>query len=282
MTRTLLQALEPDAPAPRRWRLDDIPWEQTRSEAVAGSEELFYMVTTASLIESATDRYARNLADHYSGEPDIADWLLDGWEPEEMQHGRALRRYAEAVWPDFPWEQAFEGFRAEFSEKVKPESLLPKRSLEMAARCVVEMGTASYYTALSRASADPVLSEVARHIFEDEVGHYKHFYRYFQRLRGPDGVSRAQVAGALWHRLRVTRGEDTDIALKHVRRWRFPGEAYDVHVYRDVVKRCRRLAARHFPHQMAVKMLLRPLDLAPRAQRGLERVVETVARHAII
>ena len=36
----------------------------------------------------------------------------------------------------------------------------------MASRCVVEMGTASYYTTLSRASPEPVLSLLTRRIVE--------------------------------------------------------------------------------------------------------------------
>jgi hypothetical protein len=268
--------------ARRRWRIEDIPWRQARREQVVSSEELFYMVTTASLLESTTHLYARNLADHFAAEPELATWVMEGWLPEEHQHGRALREYTLTAWPHFDWEAAYAGFLDEFQRVCKGEALLPGLSRELVSRCVVEMGTASYYTALGRASPDPVLASVTHHIYEDEVGHYKQFYRHFLRLREVEGVTRPQVAGALWHRLMMLRDEDTYIALKHVRAVQFPGSAFGPRVHRDVVKRCRRLAARHFPHQMAVKMLLKPLDLRPAAQHGLESVVETVVRHAII
>lgn len=240
------------------------------------------MVTTASLLESTTHLYSRNLAEHFAAEPELAGWVRNGWEPEELQHGRALREYTLTAWPDFDWEAAYAGFLEDFRAVSKPEALLPTMSLELVSRCVVEMGTAGYYTALSRASPDPVLAAVTHHIYEDEVGHYKQFYRHFLRLRGVEGVTRTQVAKALWHRLTMMRDEDTYLALKHVRAQQFPGAGYGPGVHRDVVKRCRRLAARHFPHQMAVKMLLKPLDLRPAVEHGVERVVETVARHAII
>ena len=266
----------------RHWKLADIPWRDIRRDAVTSSEELFIMVTGASLIESTTHLYAGNLIKHFAGDEEIARWLKRGWEREELQHGRALREYVRHAWPDFDWDTVYAGFLRDFSAVAKPEALLPARSLELVSRCVVEMGTAGYYTALSRASADPVLSQLAHNIFEDEVGHYKHFYAYFLQRRDADSVGRRHVAGALWHRLKMLQDEDTYIALKHIWAQRYPGADYDRGVYHRVIKGVRHLAARHFPHPMAVKMLLKPLELPPPAQRAAHWLVESVARHALI
>ena len=266
----------------RRWTLEDIPWGSLRRDLVADSEVLYYMVTTASLIESTTHLYARNLVEHFAADDEIAEWLADGWEPEELQHGRALREYVRRAWPEFDWEAAYAAFLQEFTALCQVEALLPLRSLELVSRCVVEMGTASYYTALSRVSDDPVLSAVAHHIFEDEVAHYKHFYRYFLRHRAIDHVSRTQVLGALWHRLKMMEDEDTYIALKCACAQRYPGRSYDRGVYQAEIRQIRSVASRYFPHEMSVKMLLKPLDMAPVAQRAAQVVMETLARRVLI
>ena len=56
---------------------------------------------TASLMESATDLYTENLVDYFAGDEEVTLWLEQYWLPEELQHGRALRRYVEAAWPQF-------------------------------------------------------------------------------------------------------------------------------------------------------------------------------------
>jgi hypothetical protein len=262
----------------QHWRLEDIPWARLKREAVADNETLFYMVSTASLIESTTHLYSSNLAAHFTGDDEVEGWLREGWETEELQHGRALREYCRHAWPELDWDALYEAFLSDYGAHCKLENLLPLRSLELVSRCVVEMGTSCYYTALSQASADPVLEQVARHIYTDEIGHYKHFYKYFLRYREQEQVGRAQVLGALWHRLKMLEDEDTYIALKHVYAVRQPGRPYGQREYKRLIKQVRALASRHFPHQLSAKMLLKPLDVAPAAQRVIEPLVEGFSR----
>jgi hypothetical protein len=263
------------------WSLDDIPWHLIHQDAVARTEAFFYLVAAASLMESATDLYTENLIDYFAGDEEITSWLEKYWLPEELQHGQALRRYVEVAWPEFDWEPA----RRRFVEEFRPfcdTALEPTRSQEMASRCVVEMGTASYYRTLSRASPDPVLATLTRHIAEDEVRHYKHFYRYFRRYRDAETPSRAAVLAALWRRLRMTGGEDSFIVLKHVYNAHHPGEPFDVGVYRRVRRECHALVRDHIPHEMSVRMLLKPLGLGPRIQRLTLPVIAALARHAAL
>ncbi len=267
-------------PARRHWSLDDIPWPAIRHDAVAGSEALFYLIAAASLMESATDLYTANLIDHFAGDDEVTAWLERHWLPEELQHGRGLRRYVEAAWPDFPWERV----RAPFIEEFGPfcdEALERARGLEMASRCVVEMGTASYYTSLSRASPDPVLALLTRRIAEDEVSHYKHFYRFFRKYREIERPARGDIAPALWRRLRMSGGEDRLIVLKHVHRARHPGEPFDAAVYRTIHRQCQALLREHFPIEMSVRMLLKPLALGPRVQRVAVPVIAALARRVV-
>src|SRR5690348_5805343 len=87
------------AAARPHWSLDDIPWHMIRQDAVAQTA-FFYLVATASLMESATDLYAENLIDYFAGDEEVTSWLERYWLPEELQHGKALRRYVEVAWPE--------------------------------------------------------------------------------------------------------------------------------------------------------------------------------------
>jgi hypothetical protein len=266
--------------ARRHWSLDDIPWHSVGHDAVARHEAFFYLVASASFMESATDLYTENLVEYFAGDEEVTSWLTNYWLPEELQHGRALRRYVETIWPDFDWEPAYRRFVEEFRPYCDT-SLESARSLEMASRCVVEMGTACYYTTLFRASPDPVLALLARRIADDEVRHYKHFYRYFRNYRDAERPGRAKVVPALWRRLRMTGGDDSFIVLKHVYGAHRPGESFNIRVYRSVRREGRDLVRDHFPHEMSVRMLFKPLALGPRTLRAALPVAVAIARRLV-
>jgi hypothetical protein len=266
--------------ARRHWSLEDIPWHAIQHDAVARNKAFFYLVASASLMESATDLYTENLIDFFVDDDEVTSWLEHYWLPEELQHGRALRRYVEIAWPEFDWGPAFRRFVEEF-RPFCDVALEAARSLEMASRCVVEMGTASYYTTLSRGSPEPVLSVLTRRIVEDEVRHYKHFYRFFRKYRGMESPSRAAVVPALWRRLRMSGGDDSFIVLKHVYTARHPGDSFDLGVYRNLRRECGDLVRDHFPHEMSVRMLLKPLGLGPRTQRAALPLALALARRLV-
>ncbi|MGH8397809.1 MAG: ferritin-like domain-containing protein [Gammaproteobacteria bacterium] len=255
------------SPVHQRWTLDDIPWQGIDRTALANREILFYLVTTASFIETATDTYARNLIEYYASDAEATAWLDQHWQHEELQHGRALKHYVQTAWPDFDWDQVYNAFFAEFSANCVVEALEPGHCLEMVSRCIVEMGTSSYYTALSALSPEPVLSLLTQLIREDEVRHYKYFYHSFLRYRESEQIGRWKIFRAILRRLRMIDGEDSSIALKHAYSICHPGKPFDDHLYRRIQKQGRHLLGPHFPHEMSVKMTLKPLALNPQVQK---------------
>jgi rubrerythrin len=284
MNRRAPIAVEPDLDgnraSRRHWSLEDIPWNLVRRDAVTEERAFFFLVASASLMESATDLYTENLVEYFAGDEEVTSWLAQSWLPEELQHGRALRRYVETAWPEFDWEPAYRAFVEEFTPYCDV-ALEPARSLELASRCVVETGTASYYTTLSRASPDPVLAILARRIADDEVRHYKHFYRYFRSYRETERPSRAAVVPALWRRLRMTGGDDSFVVLKHVYKAHDPSAPFDTKLYRDLRREGRELVRNHFPYEMSVRMLLKPLDLGRRTQHAALPVAVALARFLV-
>ena len=270
-----------DAAPPRRWRVEDIDFSHIEHSRIHDNEALFYLLTSASFIESGSDLYTSNLVGHYADYPEVADWLRGHWEHEELQHGRAFAAYVQAAWPQFPWQRAFEGFIAEYGPMCNVDELEDDRTLELAARCVVETGTTTYYQTLRGLSEEPVLTELLGHIRADEVSHYKHFLGYFKQLRAQRPVARTRVAKVVYRRLLELRESDADVALRHV--WAHKGDMFadGANRFDEISQRVSRLVSSRLPADQAVRMLLKPLMLPRRVESWIERPLERLARRVI-
>jgi hypothetical protein len=248
------------------WSIDDIPFQDLDHDAVRDDRQLFYSLAAGSFIEITSDLYTANLVAFYQGDDEVTGWLSEQWEPEELQHGAVLRRYVETAWPDFDWDAVYRGFLAEYSGHC---GVADNQALELAARCVVETGTATAYRALSEMTAEPVLKRIAANISTDEVRHYKYFYRFFQRYRERERTGRFAVARTLWQRVNEVDVEDAFLAFKHVWLASNPGGEFRHRDYAEFRAHVWRSAGHHYPYNMAVRMLLKPLELNPTVVRGI-------------
>jgi rubrerythrin len=249
------------------WSLDDIPYDEIDKALVRGDEYLFYTLASASFIEITSDLYTGNLIEHFRDDPEAVDWLEKRWQHEEVQHGVALRRYVETVWPEFPWIEAYRRFFDEYARLCSVEYLAPSHALEFASRCVVETGTATFYRMISEAAPEPVLRKLTANISSDEVRHYKYFFKFFRRYRDREHPSQIKVAWTLLHRAIEIDTEDGFIAFKHVYLTRHPEREFRPSIYREFRGRTWSTARSHYPFGMAVKMLLKPLNLSVPAGR---------------
>jgi hypothetical protein len=242
------------------WTIDAIDWKQLEPERARTDTMVYYLVAAGSFIETSAHLYSANLVGHFS-DPALRRWLAESWEPQELQHGRALRRYVEAVWPELDWERGYADFFADYSPLCRRESLEQRPALELAARCVVETGTATFYTALHRRAEDPVLRELTERIRQDEVRHYTRFREFLDAHRSAARVGRAQILGALYRRAAAARNEDAYLGFKHAWRMRHPGGAYDDALFERFSAELGDMMSRCYPYRMALQMLLRPLEL---------------------
>lgn len=176
------------------WSLDDIDWGAFDASKV--DIELLQAVKAASMVEYNARDYVTYLTNVFA---DDSSLLRDirRWGEEEEQHGKALGRWAEIADPSFNFEEAFARFRAGYGLPLDMmESVRGSRAGELLARCVVESGTSSFYSAIKDASEEPVLKQIAGHIAADELKHYKLFYNNFGRYQSelPTTFSRLKVA----------------------------------------------------------------------------------------
>jgi hypothetical protein len=196
------------------WTLDDVQWSTfDRSKATPW---MIAAIKAAAVVELNAPDYVSYLKRVFK---DAGAGTLDAieqWGCEESQHGRALGRWAEMADPSFKLEEAFARFRAGY----KPEhfsgpdgiSIRGSRRGEMIARCVVESGTSSYYTAIKDATDEPVLKEIAGRIAADEFRHYKLFYETLQAQDEPDLPFWRKLMVAIG---RVTESDDDELAYAY-------------------------------------------------------------------
>ena len=277
----------PAAPA-LPWRLQDIDFSRLERDKVRGDDALFFLLATSALVEAATHHYASNLIDYYAGDAELATWLRAQWQPEELQHGEALRAYVEAVWPEFSWDRAFGGFYPEYAAACTQEELEPSRALEMAARCVVETGTSTLYQTLNTYATEPVLREITARLKSDEVRHYSYFYDAYRRYCAENGrPPRWKVGRALLRRVLEAFSDDGDIAFRHAWNGRHPDRPSTPENYKTFQKAMRERITPCLPVTMSTKMLLKPLALPPRVNGwavsllgGVVRLAAGVGRRA--
>jgi rubrerythrin len=265
-----------------RWRIEDLDFSSIDLARVRNDENTFYLVACASFVESGSDMYTDNLLVLFGDNPEVAAWLRGQWEVEELQHGQALRAYVEHVWPEFDWQRAYANFLAEYAAYCKVDLLEPTKALEMAARCVVETGTATYYRALSRSVDEPVLQNLAARIAHDEVNHYKHFYQYFRQYRDREGVGRSRVLLTLSRRTLEMRNEDADCAIRHVMQVRAPVHAADPGFLRRRSASMSAAVRTNLTPEMTLKMIMRPLELPPRVQAWVQFPIQQLMQHVFL
>jgi len=191
-----------------QWTLNDIAWDRfdpTRVDPI-----LLKVAKAASLVERNARDYAAYLCSVFSDDPEVLRTVHE-WAAEEVQHGMALGRWAQMADPTFDFDEAFARFAAEIKLPIDAkESVRGSRTGEWVARCIVETGTSSMYTALAQAAEEPVLKQICQSIAGDEFRHYKLFYSHLKRY-----LVRERVG--FWRRLWVALGraaetEDDELA----------------------------------------------------------------------
>jgi rubrerythrin len=257
------------------WTLDDIGWDRFDPSKV--DPELLKVIKAASLVERNARDYAAYLCSVFKDDPEVLR-TIHAWAAEEVQHGMALGRWAQMADPGFDFEAAFRQFIAEIKLPLEAtESVRGSRTGEWVARCVVETGTSSMYTALAQAAEEPVLKQICQHVAADEFRHYKLFYSHLKRYLVSEKVG-------FWRRLRVALSraaecEDDELAYAYYAANHRHDGPYDRRTY---VERYARRTFRHYRYshiERGFAMVFKVVGLKPHG--WLNRVVAIVAHRVL-
>lgn len=243
------------------WTLDDISWDKFDPAKV--DSEMLRIVKAAAMVEHNGGVYADYLTSVFHDDAEFQR-AARRWAAEEVQHGKALAKWAKLADPDFDFEGRFADFSAKITLPTGADhSVRGSRCRELVARCMVEVGTSSYYTALREATEEPVLREICAHIARDEIRHYKLFYTHMARYREIErlGVVRRLMVGLS----RIGESEDDELAYAYYAA-NNNGEPYDR-------KKCAkaymsRAYGFYRPHHIerGITLIFKAVGLKPRAR----------------
>lgn len=240
------------------WTLEQIPWSSFDRTKI--DPDLIKVVKAAAMVEYNGGDYATYLCSIFEDDAEFCQVVKD-WAVEEVQHGAALARWAELADSDFDFQTCFTRFTDGYKLPLgATTSARGSRAGELVARCIVETGTSSYYTALMEASSEPVLKEICRNIAADELRHYKLFYSHLRRYLERDGIN-------AWQRVkialsRITESEDDELAYAYYAA-NHPTETYE---RRRFTRAYARRAYRYYQRrhvERAIAMILKATGLKP-------------------
>jgi hypothetical protein len=195
----------------KHWRLDDVNWDRFDPDKV--DPALIPLVKAAAMVERNGRDYAVYLGRVFADDPAFRD-AAGYWADEEVQHGDALAKWATLADPAWSYERAFARYRDGYKLPLDAlASVRGSRTGELIARCMVETGTSSYYTALAEAAQEPVLRQVCKLIAADEYRHFKLFYDHMRRYLAREHIG-------ILRRLRIALGrigesEDDELAYAY-------------------------------------------------------------------
>jgi rubrerythrin len=209
--------------AEKHWDLDDIKWDTFDSSKV--DPGILQVVKAAAMVEYNGGDYATYLCNVFPDDPKFQA-EAKRWAAEECQHGEALGRWAEMADPSFDFQGAFKRFIQGFRPDLETtESIRGSRSAELVARCIVEVGTSGYYSALADATDEPVLKDICKRIAADELRHYKLFYTNLRRYLEREQIGKLRRLMIALSRINET--EDDELAYAYYAANAPAGTPYD-------------------------------------------------------
>lgn len=189
-----------------RWNVDSIHWENFDHSKV--NPDLLVLAKTASVVEYNSADYVKYLRNVFAGDESLCE-AVDVWGEEEIQHGLALAKWAELADPTWNFDRALIRFRESFQVPLNAqESIRGSRSAELVARCMVEVGTTTYYSSLRDASDEPVFKEICHLIAVDEIHHYNLFYRALPKYLELDPMTKWERAKVAFSRAAEAEDEE--------------------------------------------------------------------------
>ncbi len=189
----------------------DVAWDSFVPSEV--DPAIVPLIKAAAMVEKNGLDYAIYLKRVFKDDPDFKQ-ATDNWAVEEVQHGDALGKWSMLADPAWSFDTAFQRYRDGYKLPLDVDaSVRGSRTGELIARCMVETGTSSYYTALGDSTSEPVLKHICKLIAADEYRHFKLFYDHMKRYLGREKLgmlSRLKIAGG-----RITESEDDELAFAY-------------------------------------------------------------------
>lgn len=195
----------------KKWKFEDINWSLFDPKKV--DPETVRVIKAGSVVEHNGSDYGRYLKNVFKGDK-LFEKEIDSWADDEIKHGAVLAEWVKMADPTYNFKERFaayvEGFPIDIHAQ---ESIRGSRGAELLTRCMVEIGTSSFYSAVKDATDEPLLKQICGKIAADELRHYKLFYTHYLRYQAHEKLSlRQRFKVALG---RLFENEDDELAFAY-------------------------------------------------------------------
>jgi len=169
-----------------KWEFEDINWSLFDPQKM--DPETVRIIKAGSVIEHNGSDYGLYLKGVFEGDALLLK-EIETWSQDEIKHGKVLAQWVKLADPSYDFEERFkayvEGFPVDIHAK---ESIRGSRGAELLTRCMVEIGTSSFYSAVKDATDEPLLKHICTKIAADELRHYKLFYTHYLRYQKQEKI----------------------------------------------------------------------------------------------
>lgn len=170
-----------------KWKFEDIEWSLFDPQKV--NPELLCVMKAASVVEHNGSDYGLYLHNVFTGDS-LLQKELKAWSKDEIKHGEVLAKWVKLADPTYNFEDRFQAYVKGFPIDIEAkESIRGSRAAELLTRCMVEISTSTFYTAMKETADEPLLKHICGKIAADELRHYKLFYTHLQRYQAEERLN---------------------------------------------------------------------------------------------
>ncbi len=218
---------------------------------------LFHAIAAASFLEAAAQAGAGRLP-LTATDADLSGWIDGVWRRERSARARELRTYIEAVWPEFDWIGAFEGFNRARAESLPRAVGRTTPALQCLERCALEAQAAVFYRAIGNCADDPALRQLARSAAADHFRCFGFFRSCFAMHCRQRPVRFLTAFRAVRATARAARDGDVATAFQSLAAHWYGTPTVSQLGYREFLQRMTRLISRHTGLGLWEKLLFSP------------------------
>lgn len=249
------------------WTLDDIKWGEFDASKV--KPEHVSLAKAACMVEYNGGDYARYLKQVFHDDAEFQT-LADAWALEEIQHGKALRKWSEMADPEFNFDESFKSFTEGYKIPDGKNMVRGSKSGELISRCVVEAGTSAYYTMLKEDTDEPVFKSICAKIAADELRHYKLFYTNLKTYLEKEKIGKLKRLAVSFSR--ISESEDDELAYAYYAAHRTQYKEYDHNFFKNLSFATVLRIYKQDHYEKMIAMVFKAAGIKPR-----ERVTRAIA-----
>jgi len=192
------------------WKFEDINWSLFDPKKV--NPQILALIKAGSVIEHNGSDYGRYLKNVFKGDTAL-EKEIDKWVVDEVKHGKVLAQWVKLADPTFDFEERFKAYITGFPIDVEvEESIRGSRGAELLTRCMVEIGTSTFYTVIKEGTEEPLLKQICSKVAADELRHYKLFYTHLQRYQVQEKLNFFKRFWVTFNRLNENQDDELPFA----------------------------------------------------------------------